>query len=213
MKNQEKSLDPRINRLPLSKNEEELEKNQMDQLETYEVFVQSKEDRPLQHEGIVHAYDEEMAFIFGKEQFGRRSTCVGMAIVRTDLIIVSEMMDGGRSIYDSIEEPSKIEGEIATFEVFHLFRRGKQHIHAGTIEANSRETGFYEAKQNLDPGNPAKPVLNLWLIKTNDIYSSDLEDAELWFTTPEKTFREAMDYKGADKIKKYKESKTTNHGK
>ncbi len=206
MKLTDRSLDPRINRLQLSETDI-IEKDQLDQLETYEVFIQTKEGRPLQHEGIVHAYDEEIAFVFAKEQFSRRATCVGMIIVRSDNVEASEMNDDGRNVYDLFQEPSVIENEKSTYEVFHLLKRGKQHIHAGSVQAGSSEEAFYEAKLNLDPGNPARPVLNIWLIKTDDIFSSDEEDVELWLTTPGKTFREAMDYKGADKIKKYKESK------
>ncbi len=206
MTNTEKSLDPRVNRLELS-HKDNVEKVPLDQLETYEVFIQTKEGRPLEHEGIVHAYDEEMAFVFAKEQFSRRATCVGMFVVRTDHVIVSELYDAGRNVYDSIQDPSETGASKSSYEVFHLFKRGKQHLHAGSIQAGSSEEAFYEAKMNLDPGNPAKPVLNIWLVKTDDIYASDEEDVELWLTTPEKTFREALDYKGADKIKKYKESK------
>jgi ring-1,2-phenylacetyl-CoA epoxidase subunit PaaB len=206
MTNTEKSLDPRVNRLELS-HKDNVEKVPLDQLETYEVFIQTKEGRPLEHEGIVHAYDEEMAFVFAKEQFSRRATCVGMFVVRTDNVIVSELYDDGRNVYDSIQDPSETGASKSSYEVFHLFKRGKQHVHAGSVQATSSDEAFYEAKMNLDPGNPAKPVLNIWLVKTDDIYASDEEDVELWLTTPEKTFREALDYKGADKIKKYKESK------
>lgn len=41
-------------------------KNKLDQFETYEVFVQTKEDKPFEHVGIVHAPNEEMAFCLQK---------------------------------------------------------------------------------------------------------------------------------------------------
>jgi len=177
-------------------------------LETYEVFVQPREGRPMIHEGIVHAFDEEMAFVFAKEQFGRRGTCIAMGIVRSDKVIVSEMRDGGKNVYDSIHEPTASpSSELVNYEVFHLFKRGKQHTHAGLVKAGSVDEALYAAKQNLDPGNPAKPVLNIWIVKTDDFYNTEEEDKFLWLTTPEKTFREAMDYKGADRIKKYKATK------
>jgi ring-1,2-phenylacetyl-CoA epoxidase subunit PaaB len=96
----EKSLDPRVNRLPDQSFGDNVADATVNQLETYEVFVQPKEGRPLEHEGVVHASDEDMAFIFAKEQFSRRSTCVGILIVRTDHVHVSPMSDGGVNVYD-----------------------------------------------------------------------------------------------------------------
>ena len=55
-----------MNRFDLIYSEKELEKESLDQLETFEVFVQAKEGRPYQHEGIVHAPNEDIAFLFGK---------------------------------------------------------------------------------------------------------------------------------------------------
>ena len=207
----EKSLDPRVNRLPEVDVQKAPEMVTTNQLETYEVFVQSREGRPLEHEGAVHASDEEMAFIFAKEQFSRRATCIGILIVRTDHVIATPMSEGGINVYESITEPASSSSPLEGYEVFHLFRRGKQHQHAGSVEASSPEQAFYEAKLNLDPGNPAKPVLNVWVVRSNDVFSTEEEDVELWKTTPEKTFREALDYKGAEKIKKYKLAKEQGH--
>ncbi len=208
METEGKSLDPRVNRLDIKEWDSDLSKESMDQLETYEVFVQPREGRPMIHEGIIHAFDEEMAFVFAKEQFGRRGTCIGMGIVRSDKVIVSDMSDGGRNVYDTIiESETSSPSELKNYKVFHLFKRGKQHTYAGSVKAGSDDAAFYMAKQNLDPGNPAKPVLNIRMVKTNDFFTSEEEDKMLWFTTPEKTFREALDYKGADRIKKYKATK------
>jgi len=52
-----------------------------------------------------------------------------------------------------------------------------------------------------------KPVLNVWLAKTNNILKTTEEDKAIWQTTPEKLFREAIDYKTGDKLKAYKEGK------
>jgi ring-1,2-phenylacetyl-CoA epoxidase subunit PaaB len=203
-----KSLDPRVNRLNLpDQSKEEVQKESLDQLETYEVFIQPKEGRPFQHEGIVHAYDEEVAFVFAKEQFSRRATCNAIMIARTANVFASETTDAGKNVYDLIEEPGDKFSESSNYYVFHLFKRGKQHKEAGCVNAGSVTEAIYNAKINLDPGNPAKPVLNVWIINEKDIYRSKIEDSDIWDTTPEKTFREAMDYKGADIIKKYKEKK------
>ena len=58
------SLDPRVNRLYLPNDFEQPMpgKELLDQLETYEAFVQMKENKPFEHVGIVHAPNEEILF-------------------------------------------------------------------------------------------------------------------------------------------------------
>jgi ring-1,2-phenylacetyl-CoA epoxidase subunit PaaB len=97
-----KSLDPRVNRLNLPEETPASSKEGLDQLPTFEVFVQAKEGRPFQHEGIVHAADEEMAFLFANEQFSRRNTCSGIWVVKTENVHTTPFTDGDRNIYDEI---------------------------------------------------------------------------------------------------------------
>ncbi len=202
------SLDPRVNRLNLPVQwKEEAHKESLDQLETYEVFIQTREGRPFQHEGIVHAYDEELAFVFAKEQFSRRATCFAILIANTKNVFTSETTDDGKNVYVLVTEPDDHLSEQSNYYVFHLFKRGKQHKEAGNVQAGNIDDALYQAKIHLDPGNPAKPVLNIWIIDEKDTFRTNIEDSDIWKTTPEKTFREAMDYKGADLIKKYKENK------
>ena len=62
-----KSLDPRVVRLPLIGEEGKIiPKTPNDQFGTYEVFVQPKEGKPFQHEGIVHAPGLELAYVLVK---------------------------------------------------------------------------------------------------------------------------------------------------
>ena len=42
-------------------------------------------------------------------------------------------------------------------------------------------------------------------MKTDDIFSSDEEDADIWDTLKEKKYRDAIDYKAVAKIKAFKE--------
>jgi ring-1,2-phenylacetyl-CoA epoxidase subunit PaaB len=51
----------------------------------------------------------------------------------------------------------------------------------------------------------------VWVVRSDDVFATGEEDVEMWVTTPEKTFREAMDYRGADKIKQYKQAKLDGH--
>lgn len=81
------SLDPRINRWNLREQQTaNFDSPPLDQLPTYEVFIQLKENKAFEHVGIVHAATPDMAFLFAKEQFSRRYTCTGMWVVPSDRV-------------------------------------------------------------------------------------------------------------------------------
>lgn len=198
-----KSLDPRVNRLNLPESgwTDEFQKPELDQLDTYEVFVQPVEKRAYQHEGIVHASDEEMAFVFAKEQYSRRFTCSGIMIAKTSNVYVSDFSEDQRSVYQDVEEVAS-DGNMTDWEVFHLLRRGKQHKHMGAVMASTPEEALYQAKLQFQGD---KPVYNVWVIKKEDILINEEEDKMIWDTLPEKQFRDAIAYKAGDKIQKFKE--------
>ena len=63
-----KSLDPRVTRiLQVEPTDIAQPKVPLDQFGTFEVFVEPKEGKPFQHEGIVHAPNLEMAYVLAKE--------------------------------------------------------------------------------------------------------------------------------------------------
>lgn len=198
-------LDPRFQRLDVFKAGHNAPTKPLDQLPTYEVFVLLREGGKFQHEGIVHAPDNEMAFLFAKEQFSRRQMCAGIWTIETPNIFVSDYSENKISIYDSVEVSSTNGNE--AYKIFHMLKRGKQHKFAGSVMANSEEHALQIAKSELDV---SKPVLNVWIAKASDFYESTEEDKEMWNTLPEKTFREAIDYKGQAKIEEYLASKNKN---
>lgn len=200
------SLDPRVTRLhmPEDINQQPLQSAELDQLVTFQVFMQKKEGKNFEHAGIVHAPTAEIALLYAKEQYSRRFTCSGMAVAETSKVLASPYTDGGISVYQLLEGEPEADGAGAeAYEVFHLMKRGKQHEHAGSVEANSVEDAFYVAKQSLVP---EKPVLNIWLIRRDDLLTVDEEDKDIWNTLPEKGYRDAAAYKGGDKLKAFKES-------
>ena len=203
-----KSLDPRISRWNVAQEPESLEKGQLDQLVTYEVFIQMREGRAFEHAGIVHASDLDMAFLFAKEQFSRRYTCTGMWVVATENVTVTAYTDLEENIYDSIDETSSPAGELQEYQVFHLNKRGKQHKHAGTVMAASAAHALSEAKKNFDTG---QPVLNIWVAPSEKFWFSGEDDKVIWSTLKEKTHRDVISYKAADKLKAFKENKQ-HHG-
>jgi ring-1,2-phenylacetyl-CoA epoxidase subunit PaaB len=194
-----KSLDPRVGRLPQI-GEVELKKS-LDQFGTFEVFVQPKEGKPFQHEGAVHAPNLEMAYVLAKEAFTRRFTCISVYVVATREIFVSPTTEGTQSAYDMISQET-VGSSKRTFEIFHLSKRGKQHVHAGSVDAASPNEAMCKAKVLFGVG---KIVYNIWAIEREKIRFTSAEEKDLWNTLPEKKFRDASDYKGGDKLKEFLE--------
>lgn len=197
-----KSLDPRVNRLPAVGEPGKISpKAPLDQFGTFEVFVQAKEGKAFQHEGIVHAPNLEMAFVLAKEAFTRRFTCVSIYVTDTRSVYVSPMSEGSQNAYELIHEVPTQEGSKTSYEIFHLTKRGKQHQHAGTVQAATPQEAMSEAKKVFS----GLQVYNVWAIRTSDIRFTTPEEKELWLTLPEKKFRDASDYKGGDKLKEFLE--------
>lgn len=194
-----KSLDPRVTRLPQVG--EVKPKKPLDQLGTFEVFVQAKEGKPFQHEGPVHAPNLEMAYVLAKETFTRRFTCVSIYVVDTRDVIVSPTTEGNQSAYELIKSNLSSSAK-KTFEIYQLAKRGKQHVNAGTVDAGSPEEAMLLAKDLFGAG---KVIYNVWAIEKNKIRFTTDEEKDLWNTLPEKKFRDASDYKGGDKLKEFLE--------
>jgi len=192
-----KSLDPRVTRLPQVG--EGKQKMPLDQFGTFEVFVQAKEGKPFQHEGAVHAPNLEMAYVLAKEAFTRRFTCVSIYVVDTRDVFVSPMTEGNQSAYESIS-PDQTVTTKKIFEIYHLSRRGKQHIHVGSVDASSPDDAMGQAKDVFGAG---KIIYNIWAIEHDKIRFTSTEEKDLWNTLPEKKFRDASDYKGGDKLKEF----------
>ena len=203
-----KSLDPRVTRLELPENPTEpTPKPELDQLITYEVFHQKKDNAAYTYVGPVHAANEEVAFLFGKEQYSRRYACTGMWVVETKNVMVTPYTDEAVSVYDVIrvQPENAIENEGKTpenYEIFHLKKRGKAHQHMGTVSAKSYEGALAEAKNQF---GEKKPIVNVWVVKAENIFRSETEDQDIWSTTKDKQYREATAYRVMDKITKYKE--------
>lgn len=196
-----KSLDPRVNRLPGYGEGTIQPKAPLDQLGTYEVFVQAKDGKPFQHEGIVHAADIELAYLWAKETFTRRFTCVSLYVVDTRDVFVSPLSEGQTSAYDLLSTVSQA-GNKETYEIYHLVKRGKQHIHAGSLSASSPEEAMLLAKNEFGTG---KIVYNVWAIRKAAIRFTNDADRDLWLTLPDKKYRDAADYKAGDKLTSFLE--------
>lgn len=197
------SLDPRVNRLPsVGKPGQAEPKATLDQFGTFEVFVQPKEGKPFQHEGVVHAPNLELAFVLAKEAFTRRFQCISLYVADTRHVFVSPMTEGNNTVFDLIHDTPDQPGEKVNYEIYLLFKRGKQHVHVGSVKASSPHEAMSEAKHKFQTD---KVVYNIWAIRTADIRFTKPDEQELWMTLPEKKFRDASDYKGGDKLKEFLE--------
>jgi ring-1,2-phenylacetyl-CoA epoxidase subunit PaaB len=191
------SLDPRVTRLPdIGEEGKIVPKASLDQFGTFEVFVQPKEGKPFQHEGIVHAPNLELAYVLAKETFTRRFTCVSLYVVETRDVFVSPLTDGDQNVYDLLDAVKDGEGK-RDFEIFHLTKRGKQHVHVGSVVAASPPGALSKAKYLFNTG---KAIYNVWAIDRAVIRFTTDEENNFWLTLPEKKFRDAAEYKGGDKL-------------
>jgi ring-1,2-phenylacetyl-CoA epoxidase subunit PaaB len=202
------SLDPRVNRLPEIK-EPISPKVPLDQFGTYEVFVEPREGKPFQHEGIVHAPNLEMAYVLAKEGFTRRFTCTSLYVVDTRDVFVSPLTEGEKNVYDMLPEANDQSGDKSTFEIYHLVKRGKQHVHIGSVKASNPKEAMANAKVKFNDG---KLVYNVWAIKNEKIRFTTAEEKDLWITLPEKKFRDASEYKGGDKLTVFLKKPSKSHG-
>lgn len=213
------SHDPRMNRLGLpDAPATTATKTALDQFGTYEVFHQKKESAPFVYVGPVHAPEADVAFLFAKEQFSRRFACTGLWVVPTAAITVTAYVDDQESAYDTLpllpanqapatttdnttaEETACANGK-EDYDVFHLRKRGKAHQHMGKVRASSPADALQMAKAVF---GEQRPVVNVWAVPSADILRSDEDDRDIWTTTPEKKYRDAISYKVQDRIEKFK---------
>jgi len=145
----EGSLDPRVRRLPQI--HQLVPKAPLDQFGTYEVFVQPREGKPFAHEGCVHAPNVEMAFVLAKEAFTRRFTCVSLFVADTRRVFVSAMLEGSDNVYDSLKNETESTANEEKFEIFHLYKRGKQHQHYGSVTAQNPLNAILRTQQSNPP--------------------------------------------------------------
>jgi ring-1,2-phenylacetyl-CoA epoxidase subunit PaaB len=183
-------------------------KEALDQFGTYEVFHQKKEGAPYVYVGPVHAPEADVAFLFAKEQYSRRFACTGLWVVPTVAITVTAYVGDQESAYDTLPLLTNREatatadaaGE-ADYDIFHLKKRGKAHQHVGQVRASSAADALQAAKAQF---GEQRPVVNVWAAPAADFLRSDAEDRDLWATTPEKKYRDAIAYKVQDRIEKFK---------
>ncbi|MDQ3020124.1 MAG: 1,2-phenylacetyl-CoA epoxidase subunit B [Bacteroidota bacterium] len=88
-----------------------------------------------------------------------------------------------------------------TYEVFHQVKKGDRHIHVGSLHAPNPEMAVILAKEQYAR---RYKCVNIWVVKTSDVFTTDYDDEDIFETNPEKMYREAGGYKVMDRINKFK---------
>lgn len=104
---------------------------------------------------------------------------------------------------DNTIEPLRELDQWETYEVFHQKKRGDQHMHVGIVHAPNAEMAMLFGKEQF--GRRGQSV-NIWVVRTSNVFASDYDDSDMFDTVPEKIYREAGGYKVMDKINKYKKA-------
>ena len=87
------------------------------------------------------------------------------------------------------------------YDIFHLKKRGKAQQHVGKVRATSPADALQVAKAVF---GEQRPVVNVWAVRAADLLRSDDEDRDIWTSTPDKKYRDAISYKVQDRIEKFK---------
>jgi len=119
----------------------------------------------------------------------------------------TDFTDLNENIYDLIVETPNQVGAIENYEVFHLTKRGKQHQHVGRVRSKGYLQALQKAKAQFDIG---KPVINIWLILSDCLQTTKVEDQIIWSTLNEKTHRNVISYRIGDRLKLFKEKQKSN---
>ncbi|MCS7072894.1 MAG: 1,2-phenylacetyl-CoA epoxidase subunit B [Bacteroidia bacterium] len=88
-----------------------------------------------------------------------------------------------------------------TYEVFHQKSRGEQHVHVGSVHAANAEMALLFAKEQFAR---RQKCVNLWVVRTADIFASEYKDEDMFIHSTDKSYREAWGYRVRDLINQYK---------
>lgn len=88
-----------------------------------------------------------------------------------------------------------------TYEVFHQQKSGAHHMHVGVVHAPTKELALILAKEQYGRRGT---TLNLWVVNTSDVFTMRSEDADIFETTPEKTYRDVAAYMVRNKVEAFK---------
>lgn len=100
----------------------------------------------------------------------------------------------------AIDQKSELD-QLETWEVFHQERRGGQPVHVGSLHASGPELALVLAKEQFARRGRC---VSLWVVRTDHVHAIGVEDADVFATTPEKTYREAGGYRVGTRLTAFK---------
>lgn len=141
------SLDPRVKRAGIEENknqENPYSLAELNHLQTFEVFHQAKSGGRHTHVGSVHAPNAELAIVFAKEQYARRSQCINMWVVKTEDII-SLAPDDADVFATTPEKDYREASGYKVMQKLNAFKKARKEAEAqataeGTAETSAEET-------------------------------------------------------------------------
>lgn len=98
-------------------------------------------------------------------------------------------------------EPKVELDQFQTFEVFHQAKSGAHHVHVGIVHAPNADMAILMAKEQFARRGQ---TVNLWVVNTRDVVAMDTADADVFATTPEKTYRDVGAYMVRNKVEAFK---------
>jgi ring-1,2-phenylacetyl-CoA epoxidase subunit PaaB len=97
---------------------------------------------------------------------------------------------------DSFEQPVELD-QWQTWQVFHQESRGAHHKHVGIVHAPTPEMALLMAKEQYAR---RFQCVNLWVVRTTDVYATDYDDADMFEPATSKLYREMQGYKDTSKV-------------
>ncbi len=98
-------------------------------------------------------------------------------------------------------EPKAELDQFHTYEVFHQAKSGAHHVHVGIVHAPNADMALLMAKEQYARRGQ---TVNLWVVNTRDIVAMATADADVFATTPEKTYRDVGAYMVRNKVEAFK---------
>lgn len=102
---------------------------------------------------------------------------------------------------ESAAEPKAELDQFHTFEVFHQSKTGAHHVHVGIVHAPNPEMALLLAKEQYGRRGA---TTNIWVVDTKHVVAMESNDADIFATTPEKTYRDVGAYMVRNKVEAYK---------
>ena len=158
------------------------------------VFQQESPEKPLLHNGSVHAADIELALLNARDVFARRPEASLMWVVPADSILTKtrEELAADSVIARSPQGDEAIStSDAQSYYVFGKLSEQSQASYLGTVQAGSAGAAMQQALDTFAKHNP----IWWWVFPANAVLASEPDDADPMFAPArDKTFKRQAEY-------------------